>query len=63
MSQQPIDKNYVSGLDKFLNKFDKDHPQLSKSQQKERDKYERIYRLRDSDEKQVEDGKKLWEGF
>jgi hypothetical protein len=63
MSQQPIDKNYVSGMDKFLKKFDKDHPQLSPSQQKEQDKYKRIYKLRDTDEKPAADEKKLWEGF
>ena len=47
MSKEKIRKNYVSPLDEFLNQFDQEHPKLSKSQQKEKEKYARIYRLRD----------------
>jgi hypothetical protein len=62
MSHQPLDKNFVSELDQFLEAFDKKHPILTESQQKERSKYIRIYRLRDTTERS-EPAKKLWEGF
>lgn len=38
---------YVSKLDQFLTEFDKKHPNLSASQRKEMEKFERIYKLRD----------------
>lgn len=38
---------YVSPIDQFIMHFDKDHPELSKSQLKEKAKYSRIYYLRD----------------
>ncbi len=43
-----IDKHYVSEIDKKLAEFDAIHPK-SRSQQAEYDKYQRIYRLRDSE--------------
>jgi hypothetical protein len=39
---------YVSDADKFLQNFDQQHPQKSKSQQKEIEKYRRIFNLRDN---------------
>jgi hypothetical protein len=63
MSRQPIDKNYVSDTDKMLKEFDKNHPDLSQSQKKEVDKYNRIYRLRDTSERPTTTPKKIWEGF
>jgi hypothetical protein len=39
--------HYVSDIDQFLADFDRTHSQLSKTQQKERDKYQRINDLRD----------------
>jgi len=39
--------NYVSDIDCFLQDYDKKHPELSKSQQKEIAKLKRVYRLRD----------------
>lgn len=65
MSHQPIDKNFVSELDQFLESFDKKHPTLSESQQKERNKYLRIYRLRDTSSPAETEtpATKLWEGF
>jgi hypothetical protein len=39
--------HYVSDIDVLLEKFDKEHPVLSKSQQKEQKKYQHIYQLRD----------------
>lgn len=48
MSKQPLSTSYISEIDQFLQTFDKEHPGLSKSQQKEVDKYRRIYRLRDN---------------
>jgi hypothetical protein len=55
-------RNYVSALDLFLNRFDKEHPKWTQSQQKEVDKYKRIYYLRDVDNRQ-EPEKKLWDEF
>lgn len=63
MSRPPILRNFVSEIDKFLQQFDKDHPELSKAQQKEVNKYRRIYRLRDTSERSKPAVNKLWEGF
>jgi hypothetical protein len=38
---------YISKPDQFLIDFDKTHPKLSASQLREKEKYERIGRLRD----------------
>lgn len=61
MSKAPILKNYVSSLDKFLQKWDEEHPRLSQSQLKEKEKYARIYYLRDQANRPEE--KKLPEDF
>lgn len=53
---------YVSELDGFLNDFDKNHPKLSASQQKEMDKYKRIFALRDTPQESIIH-KTLWEKF
>jgi hypothetical protein len=64
MSRPPILKNFVREVDLFLQRFDKEHPELSKAQQKEVAKYRRISRLRDTSDRPVtEDANKLWEGF
>jgi hypothetical protein len=63
MSRPPILRNFVSEVDQFLQRFDKEHPELSKSQQKEVTKYRRIYRLRDTAERATLPVNKLWEGF
>lgn len=39
---------FVSEIDQFLQEFDKEHPELSKSQQKEKAKYKKVYYLRDT---------------
>ncbi len=44
--KQPIDKNFVSSIDKALAKFNRTHP-LTEAQRAEVDKYRRIYRMRD----------------
>jgi hypothetical protein len=62
VSGQPILTNYVTDLDKFLQEFDKQQPKLTASQQKEHDKYKRISKLRDTEERS-EENKDLWEGF
>ncbi len=54
--------DYVSEVDKFLKTYDKEHPELSKSQMKEVTKYQRIYHLRDGESVETEQ-KPLWEGF
>lgn len=38
---------YESKLDQLMKKFDLDHPHLSLNQQQEKDKYKKIYALRD----------------
>ena len=38
---------YTSDIDAFLAKFDSTHPHLSDSQRQEKEKYARIYQLRD----------------
>jgi hypothetical protein len=63
VSRAPKLTNYVSDIDQFLQEFDKQHPKLTKSQQKEDTKYSRIYRLRDNTERASEDSTQLWEGF
>lgn len=42
-----IDRSYVSEIDQFLHQFDQKHSKLSLSQQKEKTKYEKVYRKRD----------------
>ncbi len=48
--KQKIDKAFISDHDKFLYQFDKTH-EKSASQQREQDKYQRIYALRDGQAK------------
>jgi len=60
----PITKlnNFVSEEDKFLKQFDKNHPELTLSQQVEIEKHKRIAKLRDEKEITAEE-RKIWEGF
>ena len=53
---------YTSELDDFLMDFDKRHPQLSRSQRMELDKYKRVYERRDKPEEPSAD-KSFWAGF
>lgn len=53
-------RNFVSEIDQFINAFDKEHPELSKSQQKEIEKYNRIFFLRDK-ENHPEEKKDIFE--
>lgn len=53
---------FTSGLDKFLEDFDKTHPKLSPSQRAEMQKYARIYKLRDNP-KHIEHKNELWDKF
>jgi ribosome-binding protein aMBF1 (putative translation factor) len=62
MSKKPMLTNYVSEIDQDLQKFDKEHPTPSSSQQKEIEKYARIYFLRDVADR-PEQPKTLWEDF
>ena len=62
MSSNKVISNYVSEIDRFLQDYDKKHPKLSKSQQKEIAKLQRVYRLRD-DASQAETPSKLWDEF
>lgn len=41
-------ETYVSELDQFLTHLDREYPKLSLSQRKEKEKYNRIYQLRDN---------------
>ena len=62
MKKQPIERHYVSPLDQFLKKWDKEHPHKSASQLAEIKKYARVFKLRD--DPNASDGKKdLWEDF
>jgi len=47
MSKYPKLTHFVSEIDQDLQKFDKEHPKRSLSQQKEQEKYARISYLRD----------------
>lgn len=59
MSKQPINKHYVSTVDKKIREFDAAH-QPSAAQQAEIEKYKRIYKMRDeSTERKVK--KDLWD--
>ena len=53
---------FVSELDAFLIAFDKANPKLSASQQKEKEKFARIYKLRD-DPDQSETPITKWDQF
>lgn len=53
---------YVSKLDQFLAEYDRAHPKLSPSQQAEKEKYDRIFKLRD-DAKAVPSKTVLWDKF
>jgi hypothetical protein len=53
---------FTSKLDQFLNAFDQAHPRLSASQREEKEKYDRIFKLRD-DANAKEDKKNFWSNF
>lgn len=53
---------YTSELDQFLSDFDKSHHKLSASQRQEKEKYARIYQLRDNPSYQSPK-KDFWENF
>lgn len=55
---------FESELDQFLHDFDRQHPGLSASQRREKQKYERIYKLRDNANASTSQPKSsLWEEF
>lgn len=49
MDKQPVDKAYISPIDRFIHEFNASRP-LSASQQKEVEKHRRIAELRDKPE-------------
>ncbi len=53
---------YVSPLDRFLKKYDKTHPKLSLSQRMEKNKYDRIFCLRDQPQSSSA-SKPFWDNF
>lgn len=55
-------KSFVSDIDLFLEKFDREHPQRSASQKREEDKYRKIFAMRDRKQPQP-DKRVLWERF
>lgn len=57
---QPVNKKYVSSIDKALNEFNQTHA-LSPAQQAEKNKYSRIYRLRDHATPPPKKDKNLWD--
>ncbi len=54
---------YTSELDQFLTEFDHSHPTLTLSQRKEKEKYQRIYKLRDNPNAQKQEQDTLWDQF
>lgn len=54
---------YTSELDQFLAEYEKTHPQLSASQQREVEKYKRIYQLRDNQQQQPVQTTSFWDKF
>jgi len=54
---------YISELDRFLKTFDKATNKLSASQLKEKNKYARIYQLRDKPSQPQIAEQSLWENF
>lgn len=60
MNKNDIDKSFVSLYDEFLANFDATH-EKSASQLKEIGKYQRIFALRDGQEKTDEET--IWKGF
>lgn len=61
MSDNEINKFYVSPYDEFMYEFDAKHPK-SASQQEEIAKHQRLHRIRD-DKEYVEPKSGIWEGF
>ena len=53
---------YTSELDQLLAAFDKEYPALSASQRKEKEKYNRIYQLRDNPDR-PESEESFWDKF
>lgn len=62
MSSNKNFSHYVSDIDCFLKEYDKKHPELSQSQQKEIAKLKRVYRLRD-DKTASDSSFTLWDAF
>ncbi len=62
MSQYPKLSHFVSEIDQDLQQFNKKHPKLSLSQQKEKEKYARIYYLRDITDR-PEEPVEIWRNF
>lgn len=59
---QPIYRNYVSEIDRFLQEFDKRPEASSASRRAEEAKYKRIYALRDNPEAKGS-SPRIWEDF
>lgn len=54
---------YTSPLDLFLDAFRKKHPQPTKSQQAEIEKYDRVFELRDGTTLPAKQHEKFWDKF
>jgi hypothetical protein len=54
---------FTSALDEFLANFDKSHLKLSASQRLEKEKYARIYQLRDQAKPATPPTSTIWEQF
>lgn len=64
MSTNKILKNYISEIDQFMQEFDKQHPGLSLSQQKEIAKAKRVAKRRDEAvSASAAAPKKIWKDF
>lgn len=60
-NREPIKRNYVSDLDRFLQTFDKKPSATSASRRDEEKKYARVFKLRDNPEAEL--NKKIWTDF
>ncbi len=54
---------YTSPLDLFLEKYKQEHPEQSESQRKEKQKYTRIFKMRDQANPDTAHSNKIWDKF
>lgn len=60
--REPLYTRYVSAIDRLLQKYDKNHPQPSLSQQQEQEKYKKVFHKRDV-ENRNETNSTMWDEF
>jgi hypothetical protein len=63
VAKQRIDRSFVSELDQFIQQFDQQHPEKSKSQIADIKKAARVAQLRDHAISTTAAEQKIWEEF